>query len=267
MIKRPREVIWKDTPPKTRQIIRLDVDGKGKSDDKKLFKQLPSEATYFKALEATLKLKTDAICENVIDGLGSGERCIIWVLTRESVELMTLALEEATEKRHVAPLMRREKCRIWATHGEAQVKSRHDIAKEFRDHDGGGCIIATMDSMPESISLYGASVEHYAQLHYLPGPMVQSENRPYLKETSKLHIIYWVARETIDEKVLADVLPRIEAMDKITGDSDAGSIGLVLEKKQEALSDMWSRLFSSGPDDGDVDLSSLHDGESLLPDE
>ena len=48
-----------------------------------------------------------------------------------------------------------------------------------------------MDSMPESISLYGATVEHYAQLHFLGGPMVQSENRPgkahlYVREQGRV---------------------------------------------------------------------------------
>jgi len=261
MIKRPRSVTWKDTPPKTRQVVRLDV-GAGDAEDKasaRLAKKVPSESTYYKALEHTLKLKTDAICENIVDGLAAGEKSVIWVLTRESVEIMASALEKATDRRHIAPMMRNRNGRLWATHGEAPVKSRIDLAAEFREHRGAGCIIATMDSMPESISLFGATTEHYAQLHYLPGPMVQSENRPYLMNTSRLHILYYIARGTIDERVLADVLPRIEAMDKIAGDKDAASMGLTLEKKQEALKDMWARLFSGGPDDGSVDLSSLTD--------
>lgn len=257
MISHDRATIWASTPPKTRQVIRLDVGVKDDTKEMNKLRKAQDERSIYKQLEKTLDLKIDAIVENVIDGLGSGEKCIVWVLSRESVEIVTSAIEKATESRSHAPLMRTKRVRIWATHGEADVKARNRVAGEFRDHPGAGVIIATMDSMPESISLFGATTEHYAQLHYNPGPMVQSENRPYLKDTSKLHIIYYIAQKTIDERMEKIVLPRVEAMAAIIGEKDAASISsaLTADKKEESLKDMFARLFAGGPDEeGSIDF-------------
>lgn len=253
MIKRPRDVIWKDTPPKTRQVVRLDVGTK--EDQIKTLEKLADERHLFKALEKTLIAKVDAICENVLESLGAGEKCLVWVLTRESVEIMTQALEKATSAKDVTTLMKQQRVRIWATHGEADVKVRNEVARDFREHGGAGVLIATMDSLPESISLFGATTEHYAQLHYLSGPMEQSENRPYLKDTSRLHIIYYIAKGTIDERMENIVLPRLMTADKIGASRDAEATAKAFEKQGESFADFISRLTANMPDDGDIEIN------------
>lgn len=254
MIKRERDVIWKDTPPKTRHMVYVDVGIK--DDVNTLVKRLTNETHLFKALERTLEYKTDTICEKVIEECLSREKAIIWVLTRESVEIMTSAFEKACDNREVRSALRNAKLRIWATHGEADVKARFDIAAQFRNHQGAGVIIATMDSLPESISLFGASTEHYAQLHFLSGPMEQSENRPYLKGTSKLAIYYYIAKETVDERMVNIVIPRLIAAERIGGSKDAGATSLIFgPKKEEGFMDFVARLTRSGPEDAEVDTS------------
>lgn len=252
MIKRPRSVIWKDVPEKTRQVIRMDCGG---ADNAKALLKAKSEKKLYAALEKTLVLKLPEICDNVIEGLGAGEKSVVWCLTRKSVEMTAQALEKATEKNTVRTLMREQNVAIWATHGDADIKSRHNLAQTFREHKGAGVIIATMDSMPEAISLFGATVEHYAQMHYLPGPMAQTENRPYLRGSTKLHIIYYVAVGTIDEHLERLVLPRAEAMATITGDQDAMALGAAMtagEKEEESLDDFFARL-SAGTSGDDFD--------------
>lgn len=248
MIKRKRSEIWAETPPKTRATIRLDVGDK--ADWRKLDVNMPDERHLFQALEATLELKLDAIIENVIEGLGAGEKCIVWVLTRPSVEIMADALEKATEARDVCTLMVAQNVRIWATHGEADIKSRNQTAAAFREHEGAGVIVATMDSMPEAISLLGATTEHYAQMHFLPGPMFQSENRAYAKDVSHLHIIYYVAIGTVDERIETLVIPRIETMEALAGEDDAAGTLAAFEKKKESFREMLDRLLKNMPEDG-----------------
>lgn len=266
-IKHDRSVVWKDCAPKTRQVIRLDVGGKDESSS--LAKDL-NETHLWRALESTLELKVDSICENVIDGLGAGEKCVIWCLTRSGVEILAEAIEKAIEANDVRTLMRQQKVHVWATHGEANIDVRFQIAAKVRRHPGACALIATMDSMPESISIgpeierigskeiihQGVTTEHYAQLHYLPGPMVQSENRPYLKNTSKLHIIYYIAKGTVDERMERKVLPRVEIMAKLSEEKDAVGIQAALRRMKESPEDMLKRLFSSMPDsDGRADFN------------
>jgi hypothetical protein len=111
-----------------------------------------------------------------------------------------------------------------------------------------------MDSMPESISLYGATTEHYAQPHYLAGPMEQSENRPYLKGTSKLDIFYYVPKKTIVEKIINLLLKRLDTAGKIGQSKDASATAAVLQKKQETWEDFLARITASGPEDGEAIL-------------
>jgi hypothetical protein len=253
MIKRDRSVIWRDTPPKTRQVIYLDVGANDDADA--IVKKLHNERDLYKALERTLEFKTDFICERVLEELMLGEKTIVWVLTRASVEIMARALEKACAARDVVTRLREANCRIWATHGEADVKARFEMAATYRSHQGAGVLIATMDSLPESISLFGASTEHYGQLHYLSGPMEQSENRPYLKNTSKLHIFYYIARHTVDERIVNLVLPRLAAADKIGSSKDAASQALALkDKTEEDINAFIERLTRSAPENAQADI-------------
>lgn len=255
-IKHDRAEYWKNTPPKVRQTKRIDIGAKPEEGDA-LAKRLPSETHLFKALEATLEKKVDDIVQGVMEELGAGEKCVIWVLTRESVEIMAKALERATENKDARTLMRQKNLRLLATHGEASVKVRHDLAATFRKHKGASALIATMDSMPESISLFGATTAHYAQLHYLPGPMEQTENRPYLEATARCHLIYYVAKYTVDEHVLRILLPRLEAAAKIAKNKDSGAIQKSLDQqKKESYLEVIARLTRRVPDDAVADIGS-----------
>jgi len=265
-MKHDRAEIWKDTPPKIRQVVRIET--KVRDESEKLSAMPANERSLFAALEKTLETqKLEAICDNVIEEMMSGWKSVIWVLTRESVEIMCAALERVTSQRQVAPVMRTNNVKIWATHGNASIDVRNAVAKEFVDHVGAGVIIATIDSMPESISLFGASTAHYAQLHFSPGALEQSENRPYKKGTSRLKIIYYIAIGTVDERVLALVLPRLEAANEIGESAEAGHVFETLKKPEEPLEVMWKRLFGGMQVDATADMSSLHDTGPDDPDD
>lgn len=247
-ISHPQEVVWKDVPPKQRSVIRIDVDGADAADD-----QFRGDGHLYKQLERTLRLKPklDAVVENVMTDLSAGAKTIVWVLSRESVEIVTAALEKATDKKSVRTLMRQRNVNIWATHGEADIKARFKLCADYVEHKGAGVIIATMDSLPASVSLFGATTEHYAQLHYLPGPMEQTEDRPYLKGISKLHIFYYIAKGTVDERVEQLLFKRLFAAKNINKSADSAQLQAVLRKKEESVRDQWERLFGKMPDDLD----------------
>jgi len=260
MVKRPRSVIWANTPPKTRQVVRLDI-GAVQEDSSTLAKRLASETHLFKHLEALLPLYAGDVAERVVENLINGEKDLVWVLTRHSVEIMAEALEKACAANDVRARLREAGVRIWATHGEADIKARDQLASEYRAHKGAGVLVATMDSLPESISLYGATTEHYAQLHFQAGPMEQSENRPYLRGTSKLHILYYVPKNSVMERLESLVIPRLTTADKIGDSRDAAATAKAFEKQEETWEEMLTRLCSGGPEDGEPDLFSSSDAE------
>lgn len=264
LITHPRDIIWATTPPKKRQVIQLDI---GEKDEVLSLKKLPSETSYFKAMERILPLYTDDVIEKVMESLLVGEKTIIWLLTRQSVEIMATQMERACEARDVISRLRAANCRLWATHGEADIKARTDLAADFREHQGAGVIMATMDSMPESISLFGATTEHYPQPHYLSGPMEQSENRPYLRGTSKLHIFYYVPKGTVIERMIGILLPRLTTAALIGGSKDADATAKMLGQKTESWEDFLARLTSRGPEDGEAVIGGDFSAEDLLNDD
>lgn len=256
MIKRDRSEVWKDTPPKQRQVIR--IDGPVREDTKDIIQAVKkSERHLYKRLEETLEYKVDHVCERVVEEMINGEKAIVWVLSRQSVEIMTTALEKELGSRDLATRMREVRCRLWATHGEADIKARRDLAADFRSHKGAGIIVATIDALPDSINLYGASTEHYAQMHYLPGPMEQSENRPYLEGTSRLHIFYYVVKGTVDEHVEQILIPRLQMADKLSASKDAAAThsALTADQKVESFEEFIARLTRNVPDDSEITLA------------
>lgn len=251
LITHPRSVIWANTPPVSRSIIELELKGV-KEDALVTLKKLPSETHYFRAMEKLLPEYTDDVMEKVMEGLLVGEKAVIWLLTRASVDIMANAAEEACSAKDVVSRLRATNCRLWATHGEADIKARTDLAAEFREHNGSGIIMATMDSMPESISLFGATTQHYPQPHYLSGPMEQSGARPLLKDTAKLHNFYYVPKGTIIEKMVAILLPRLETAAKLGKSKDAEATAKLFEKKSESWEDFLARITAHGPEDGEA---------------
>jgi hypothetical protein len=184
------------------------------------------------------------------------------------VEIMGQALEDALNAREHSAVARQQRVRLFATHGEASIKARNELARTFREHNGGCILTATMDSMPEAISLlseveeHPAATEHFGQMHFLPGPMFQAENRMYHKDIKGLTIFTYIANKTIDERVERRVRPRIETMDKLAADTDAAGALKALMKKEESLREVWDRLFKDMPSDGRVSFGSASDDAS-----
>jgi hypothetical protein len=92
--------------------------------------------------------------------------------------------------------------------------------------------------------------------------MVQTENRPYLKDTNKLHIIYYIAKGTIDERMERLLMPKIETVVATVNDSDASGINSAFEsgRVEESLESFLERL-SRGAADGEADFG---DGDPEL---
>jgi hypothetical protein len=233
MISHSRADIWKETPPISRQVIRVDAE--------KAFKLPRSEKQLTHALERTLPFKIEAVLENVVQELLLGERTIVWVSTRKSVDVVLTAFEKYVRKD--VKKLTRQNFRAWAVHGDTSQKTRNDVAAEFRAHTGAGLFVATIQSMTESVNLFGASSEHFAQLVYQAGQMLQAESRPYLKETPHLGVYYYVAKGTVDERTIEVLLPKMSVLEKMFDNPDAaGTVSAFREQEKESVADFLARM-------------------------
>lgn len=231
MIKRTRAEVWKGNPAKTREVIYIENEDKN---DKPIVEGTVDlqllEKNMYQALDAALQQKTAAILDAVGESIGCKEKVIIWVATRNAVEILTTEAEKLFSSREYSAIIRQNNLRLWAVHGETPEKVRDQVCQQFVEHDGAAVIIATMQSLPESVSLFGATIEHYAQLHWLPMFLAQSENRPLLEASTKVHIVYWILRKSRDERILSLVLPRLEQVDATVKDQDAAGLAGALKR-------------------------------------
>ena len=218
MLKRDRRDIMPFMPPKARQIVRLDA---GKANFSKP-KGAKGSGGLHAALRATARIKADAVVEAVATECREGAKVVVFAYLRENAEALAKALAAACDKgEHSVPLKARN-FRVWAVSGDTPVEARFKQAQAFREWQGSGAFVATIDSVPVAISLKGAQTVHFSDLTFDPASLLQAEDRPYEVGTTGLTIVYYVVEKTVDEHVVGLVLPKMEMLSKVVNETTAG---------------------------------------------
>lgn len=269
MIQRKRTEIWKDTPPKQYQLVR--VEPKTEKNHKaldKLTKQPALQDTHIQALlDAALKEKLDAIIENVLQDLTQGGKTIVWCSTRNGVEVMIEALEKACNNKKNSAALNQHDLLLLATHGEASIPQRNRDARQFRTHEGSACIVVTYDSMPEAISLYSevpdypTATQHMAQLHFVIGTIGQATNRAYNKMTKGLMTLIYVLKGSADERVEAGDEKKFADAAAVTNDSDMEGLQTALSKRKPETVEEWKTRFLDSQN-LECELEDMYSGDS-----
>ncbi len=106
----------------------------------------------------------------------------------------------------------------WSAHGEHSDKLRQSIVDEYMDHPGPCVLVATGQSLGESINLQDTDAAVFVMLPYSPGQLRQWEGRfARLAQKRPVTIYYVIAEGTVDERVcsiLIDKLPAVESIGK-----------------------------------------------------
>lgn len=259
-MQRPRSQILSQQPPKDRQIIRIHEDEKLKAELRKAARSA-SEAKLTRLLTQTGAAKRKAVVENVINELAEGNKVVVFTLLRKSCEQMGKAIESACRKKEVATKMREVNVQIWTAHGDTSPKGRFQLAQVFREHDGAGAFVATIDAVQVAVSLRGASSVHFADLHWQPAAMLQAEDRPYEVGITGLGIVYYVVRNSIDEHIESAVLPKVETLAKLLAERGATEMTDVLVGKAETVTEIFARLTAHIGSEPEVDDDSSYDDE------
>lgn len=92
------------------------------------------------------------------------------------------------------------------------------MSVDFVDHRGGAVFVATIDSVPESISLRGASIVHFLDLHAEASKISQAAARPAEPGMRGVSILFYVVEGSSDDRFIKLLLPKIEAQHKVVGD-------------------------------------------------
>lgn len=222
-IKRPRSLILSSMPAKVRQTIRID-DTRASQSVPRFGKDEQTTGRITKLLKTTFDAKVGAVVENVLGELANEGKVVVFTLLRESAEKIAKLLEKEARKKENAARMQQVNCKIWLGHGDTSTQNRFAMARAFREHEGAGVFVTTIDAVQVAVSLKGAQSVHFAELHWQPSAMLQAEDRPYEVGVTGLSIIYYIVKGSVDEHIEQVVLPKIETLARVLDEQSARDV-------------------------------------------
>lgn len=221
-IQRPRNETLKNLPPKTRQTIRIDDTRPSKA--MRFGKDEPNSGRIARLIKSSFEVKVDHVVENVMNEMAEGNRSLVFTYARDSAERLAKAIERASNNREHRTRMREVNLKIWRVHGDTPTQVRFEQSRAFREHQGAGVFLSTIDAMQIAISLGGASTVHFAELHWQPAAMLQAEDRPLAPGVTGIQIVYYIVRSSVDEHIEQILMPKIETKDRVERASGAREV-------------------------------------------
>jgi len=239
-IQRPRSEILSQMPTKQRSVFRIENEKPVKRR-----RNGSPRGSIAKMIAAIAPMKRPYVVANVLNELAEGLKTYVLTYRRNACEALGKAIEKEMNKREWRTRMRAVNAEVWQAQTEAGVstKARFEAARAFREHTGAGVFVATIDSMPGSLSLKGATSVHMTDFHTSPSAMEQAEDRPFEPGSTGLSIIHYVVSNSIDEDLEAIVIPKFEAKDKLLSDENAQNVLAAFKQlsEEETMEEVWAR--------------------------
>jgi SNF2 family DNA or RNA helicase len=229
-LRRTKQSVGMQLPPKTRQVIDLEVPVRARI--------MPGADTLKKSpeLRRHLDLAADAKLPQVIDLVyeqaSSGHRVVVFTYRKRVAEMICNAMTTAgLQSTYV--------------HGELPIAKREKRLNEARASAEGHVLTATIDTVSTAIDLTYADVGVFAELSWEAWKLAQAEarlNRP--GQTRNMQFLYPIARCTADELILHAVISKLSAFDSIVGPSGDGMLQALdaAPKGQEALDQLYKAV-------------------------
>lgn len=245
LLKRELRDIRPELPAKQRDIRRYDAPANLKV---KRVKGGDYQAAVDEAIKNVSKVKLEPVVEECLAEMSEGRKVVVFAYYRETAKKLFQAFEHATKKsRAWKSRMQSVGARVWLADGEVSPKNRVAMGEKFVAHQTAGVFVATIEAFQVAVSLAGASTVHFAELHPVPGAVLQAEARPE-DGTTPLMVVYHVVNNSIDEQCLLDLQEKIDQIDSAVGDKDAAALaatfGSVEEEKAARAEKLFSRMLA-----------------------
>ena len=234
------------------------------------------------AIKAVSEAKRELVMDRLMAELAEGNKLVVFCYHVESAKRTFLALEKAIHSREYRSRMTQVNAQAWLATGSGRnataptadaerdgdddpptageqsepvgeidgarwarsADARYALAAAYRAHVGAGVIVSTIDAMPGSISLRGASSVHFIDLHWSPGAITQAGMRPWLPDVTDLTIIYYLAPGTVDDHIETEVLSKVETLARVAKERGAASMLAAFTQADEVRTAeaVWARL-------------------------
>jgi SWI/SNF-related matrix-associated actin-dependent regulator of chromatin subfamily A-like protein 1 len=238
MIARPKSITHAEVPGKSRRIIEFDSRGMKRvlDQESEAFRQefadlqddqLRAEAAASLGVEGQWRSAMKDLRNRVMQPIGE--------LTRVRQEAALAKLPKVIEHIHkelsdrpdeklvlfcwhkdVAHQLHQEFPSVMIT-GDVSADDRQRAIDQFQDGDAK-VFVGTIASCGAGINLTAASRVFFVELHWVPGDMLQAEDRVHrLGQTSECEITYLVAEGSIDAVMAERIIDKIEIIEQCTG--------------------------------------------------
>ena len=203
-LRRTKTDVGLQLPPKTRQVIWLDVPGRKPS---KVVGE-PSKALLRSMLDKSADAKMGEAFSLVLSHLAAGSKVTVFCYRR--------AVAEA-----IVDYVRQEGYEGAVIHGGIPVARRSKSIDWLKEKEGGGLLACTIDSSATGIDLSFCDVGVFAELVYSPHELLQAEARICRFGQSKPALIQYVlAKGTIEELMSRVVIDRLDLYGEVVGKLD-----------------------------------------------
>jgi len=229
-------------PPKRRQVVYLPPSEQNKAvgswvrEMKQAVKAGGEHAMEVKLAEAASR-KRRWVLDTLADAVAGNQKVV--VLTGRRADVDVLGVEARKELTGAL---------VHATHGEDSSEERDAICQSWLSAPAPAVLIATGDSIGESLNLQDADLLVVAMLPWTPGQVTQYEGRVCrLGQVRPVLIQYIIAEGTVDERVAELLLGKLPTVAALTGDSDVEALRaqLVGTDNQDGLMDEVAAMLAA----------------------
>lgn len=233
----PYEILRSQLPPKRRVVTRVSISAQSKPtpmsrEDRAEYKRAMKElgeavragnATHWEKQRLSEQFRLDAadrkrkfLADRVSELLTMGKgKLLIFHGRKRACDALAKSIRGKVKG-----------TQIWTAHGDVSAKEREQIKDDYMAHPGPCIVVSTYQAMGESLNLQDTDAILVPMLPITPAEIEQLEGRgARLGQSRPLLVEYFIAENTIDERLGSILLDKLPAVEQVTGSaSDLGGL-------------------------------------------
>lgn len=223
MLRRTKEEVLNQLPPKSRRQIILQVDRSQVDVTQESIGESVGASITVQYREA-VALKMDPVKQYLLTMI---ERNVKFIVFCHHTEMMD-ALEEFFGENNV--------CMI-KIDGSTPGPSRGLLVKEYQEKDEVRVALLSITACSSGLTLTAGRAVVFAELYWNPGTLLQAEDRVHrIGQKKSVDIIYLVARGTVDEYVWPKLLSKLNVLESLgLGSNQLRDVDVIPQAGQKTL--------------------------------
>ena len=175
--------------------------------------------------------KRRAVIGMVEDHVASNQKVVVFTGRKRDCD----SLGEDVRK---SKIVQKKGATVWSAHGSVSTDARQGIIDEYMAHPGPCVLVGTGHSFGESLNIHDTDAAFFVMLPYTPGQLRQWEGRfTRLGQKRPVVIYYVIAEDTVDEHIASILIDKLDAVEKVVGDTELAAAEAVLAGLDTGMSD------------------------------